>query len=424
MSLFDKNLNVFKSLKPTYTNPRVGYLGRYNADGTIDSDPQSGLAPEFVWVRFSENRGATRIKNLKVRAAWGTPVWVEFNELTREDEVREVHSVLAPEVLGGEIAAAVNTPAVPASVSTPVSATDIQPLSVRPDSASGGLAVRVLAGWVHGVWHDGNELLTLVPTATSGKAAFVCVGIEADGDLVQTLTTNRDPAFSFYAGGKLTTLGGADIQAVMDAAPTTFWLWAFLLTNGATTIDLAKQQDLRLWQNAGAANALSVDDGGTPVTNVTSITFTSGATVTDAGGGVAEVAVTGGGSSLTSHMDQLGSDVTVASSAWSDLLSRSLGAGTWWVQASACGVDSTFVSHFICRLYDGTTTHVSGQATTSGGTYAAQVAISAIITLASTTTIKLQGSTTTGGTTSTFKAATPNVGSGNTATTMICIQIA
>jgi hypothetical protein len=55
---------------------------------------------------------------------------------------------------------------------------------------------------------------------------------------------------------------------------------------GATQIDLSA---------AGGGGSLEVTDGTTTVHPATEIDFTSGATVTDAGGGKAEVAVTGGG---------------------------------------------------------------------------------------------------------------------------------
>lgn len=44
----------------------------------------------------------------------------------------------------------------------------------------------------------------------------------------------------------------------------------------------------------GSGSPLTVTDGITPVVNVTTINFTSGATVTNAGGGQANVALTGG----------------------------------------------------------------------------------------------------------------------------------
>ena len=174
----------------------------------------------------------------------------------------------------------------------------------------------------------------------------------------------------------------------------------------------------------GSGGGITVEEAdGTPsVGSVTKIVVSNG-TLTDNGGG--EVAlVTGGGSgTLTSYQDQLGSDVTVASSTWSDLLSRSLAAGTWLITASACGSDTTYASHFIARLSDGSTHYASGQSTSAAGAYAVQVALTAIITLGSTTTIKLQGTSPSVGSTSKFKAATPNDSSGNNATTMTCVKI-
>lgn len=249
MSLFDKNVDAFRQLKPTFTNKRLGKLGRYDDSGNIDPDISSGLTADYSWVRFNDDRAANRVKNLRVRREWGVSVWVEYNELTKEDEVREVHSILAPAQFGGEVAAALNAPAIPANVSTPVAAVDLEALAVRPDSTSGGLVVRILAGQTpHNNYQDGSTQVTLVPTATAGKTAFACIGIDADNAVVQTLSTDRAVTYPFFDGnGNLTTTGWADIQTVMDADRDTFWLWAFLLSNGATSIDLTKQKDLRLF---------------------------------------------------------------------------------------------------------------------------------------------------------------------------------
>lgn len=48
--------------------------------------------------------------------------------------------------------------------------------------------------------------------------------------------------------------------------------------------------------SGGSGSPLTVTDGITPVVNVTTLNFTSGATVTNAGGGQANVALTGGAS--------------------------------------------------------------------------------------------------------------------------------
>jgi hypothetical protein len=49
----------------------------------------------------------------------------------------------------------------------------------------------------------------------------------------------------------------------------------------------------------GSAGPLAVTDGTTTVSAVSAIDFTSGATVTDLGGGMAGVAITGGGGGRT-----------------------------------------------------------------------------------------------------------------------------
>lgn len=386
MPLNEQVLSAFRALRPTFTGKRPGKLGKYNDDGTPNADISAGLSSDYSWVRFNDDRAATRVKNIKVRREWGTDVWVEYNELTKEDEVREVHSILAPAVLGGDLAAAMNTPAVPANVSTPVSATDIQPLAVRPDATNGGLVVRILSGWAHGEWHDGSELLTLVPTATASKTAFVCVGIDSAGDPVQTLTANRAPTFPFYDGnGALTTTGAADIETVIAADPTTFWLWAFLLPNAVTAIDLTKQQDLRLWQ----------------------VPETSG----------------GGGGSLTSSSTALTGAVTLTSAnTYYDVLSLSLAAGTWLINTyAATGLAAGEV--YYGKLWDGSTVYASAQMFVINGAVGT-LTFSALVTLGSTTTVKLSVAST--GTSKTIEPTiyANNTGATSTSTQLIAVKIA
>lgn len=249
MSLFDQNLSIFKALKPTYTRKRIGCLGRYTANGAPDPDPRADLPPDYVWVRFDGDRGATRVKNLRVRAAWGTPVWVEFNELTREDEVREVHGVLAPVAFGGAVAAALNVPAIPASLSPPTPARDILPGGVFADE-NGGLRVRVLPMWSPGgAWWDGTTLLALTPTATANRKSMRVIGIDPLTNSATTaLTADRGVAVNLIADGMPTAQGAADLQTVIDAQPEIFWVGAVELAHDATAINPAKIADLRFWR--------------------------------------------------------------------------------------------------------------------------------------------------------------------------------
>lgn len=386
MPLNEQVLSAFRALRPTFTNKRMGKLGRYDGSGNPDPDISAELTPDYSWVRFNDDRAANRVKNLNVRREWGTPVWVEFNELTREDEVREVHGILAPAIYGGEVAAALNTAAIPANVSTPVSATDIQPLAVRPDATNGGLVVRILSGWAHGEFHDGSELLTLVPTSTSSKTAFVCVGIDSAGDPVQTLTTDRVPTYPFYDGnGSLTTTGAADIETVIAADPTTFWLWAFLLPNATTAIDMTKQQDLRLWQ----------------------VPETSG----------------GGGGSLTSSSTALTGAVTLTSAnTYYDVLSLSLAAGTWLINTyAATGLAGG--EAYYGKLWDGSTVYASAQLYVLSGAVGS-LAFTALVTLGSTTTVKLSAASS--GTSKTIEPTiyANNTGATDTSTQLIAVKIA
>jgi len=262
MSLFDQNLKIFKAIKPTYTRKRLGLLGRYNDDGSIDPDVRSGLSTDNNWVRFADNRGATRVKNLKVRAEWGTPVWVEYNELTREDEVREVHAVLAPQTFGGALAAALNTPHIPASVSTPIRAGDLIPGGVFADEG-GGLVVRVMPTWSPGgAWWDGLTLITLTPTATANRKSFCVVGIHPLTNAHTTaLTADRGLAAALISEGVPTTAGAADIKAIIDANPTIFWVGAVELAHGTTAIDPARIVDVRLWNLPTLAGANGTSAG-------------------------------------------------------------------------------------------------------------------------------------------------------------------
>ena len=249
MSLFDKNLNGFRAMRPPYTRKRIGYLGRYNADGSIDPDPRSGLPADYVWVRFNGDRGGTRVKNLRVRAEWGTPVWVEFNELTREDEVREVHSLLAPQAFGGAIAAALNVPAIPAGVSTPTTARDIIPGGLFADT-SGGLIVRIMPTWTpFGTWWSGDTLIELAATSTASSRSFVLVGLTSTGLVTTTLSTDRSLTYPHVDGdGNLAADGAADILTAMSTNLAVWWVAAVLLANGATEVDSTRIYDLRFWQ--------------------------------------------------------------------------------------------------------------------------------------------------------------------------------
>jgi len=102
-------------------------------------------------------------------------------------------------------------------------------------------------------------------------------------------------------------LGLADVQEIVTAATSTDApVFAVKLVNGQATIS---QDDLNndgwpLQQYVSLSNAgasLTVEDGTTTITNVTKVKFTSGATVTNTGGGEADVAISGGGTTVAAR---------------------------------------------------------------------------------------------------------------------------
>ena len=134
-----------------------------------------------------------------------------------------------------------------------------------------------------------------------------------------------------------------------------------------------------------------------------------------------------GGGSLPNETASLGSDVQLpVSGTYYDGPEVSLTAGTWLVTGHfTFQRTATTATQWIGRISDGTNHHASGQAyvqSVSGGT--TQMGMSAIITLGSTTTIKLQATTNAGNTACLMKAETPASGSGNNATRINAVRLA
>ena len=129
--------------------------------------------------------------------------------------------------------------------------------------------------------------------------------------------------------------------------------------------------------------------------------------------------------SLTNASAFLATDVAMAAAnTWYDGPTVSLAAGTWLVMASATlGRTATTAGHYNIRISTGTTHYASVQQYhASVANNWAALSCNAIVTLASTTTIKLQAA---GSITSdVLKAATANNSSGNNATGLVAVRIA
>ena len=113
-----------------------------------------------------------------------------------------------------------------------------------------------------------------------------------------------------------------------------------------------------------------------------------------------------------------------AANTWYDGPSVALDAGTWLVMASATlGRTTTTAGHYNIRISTGTTHYASVQQYhASVANNWAALSCNAIVTLASTTTIKLQAAGTI--TSDVLKAATANNSSGNNATGLVAVRIA
>lgn len=123
----------------------------------------------------------------------------------------------------------------------------------------------------------------------------------------------------------------------------------------------------------------------------------------------------------------LAADVQLTvTSTWYNGPSVSLWAGTWLVIGHiSFWRTTTTATIWFGRITDGTTHHASSQAyTPSVAGTGANVAMTAIVTLTGTTTIRLQGTTSAGATTALMRAATTANVSGNNATQITAIRLA
>lgn len=130
--------------------------------------------------------------------------------------------------------------------------------------------------------------------------------------------------------------------------------------------------------------------------------------------------------SLTSASSALSADVTMTNaSTWYDGPSVSLGAGTWMIDSCITAQKGSVsgAGDFAARLSDGTTHYASSESAwnTRAGSMTS-ISLSARITLASTTTIKVQAVSSFAA--SAIKAATIYQASGNNASNINAVRIA
>lgn len=135
----------------------------------------------------------------------------------------------------------------------------------------------------------------------------------------------------------------------------------------------------------------------------------------------------GGGGSLSTDQATLGADVTLVSAdTYTDVLSLTLAAGTWLLLAVIHVTNTTTtLMHITARLSETTgPTHYASAGKSEGGQASTSVSIPllALVTLGSSTTIKLQAATT--AIAPIVRAALVQNGNGNNATRFVAIKIA
>lgn len=122
---------------------------------------------------------------------------------------------------------------------------------------------------------------------------------------------------------------------------------------------------------------------------------------------------------------QLSGDVTMTNAnTWYNGPSLSLGAGTWMLSGAALVLGTTVAQDIVVRISDGTNHYASAQFSHGNAVqHAAALSLPrVVVTLAATTTVKVQAASTAAG--CSIKAATTSNGSGNNATWITAERVA
>ena len=134
-----------------------------------------------------------------------------------------------------------------------------------------------------------------------------------------------------------------------------------------------------------------------------------------------------GGTALTTAQNAISGDQAIgAANTFVDGPSVSLVAGTWFIVGHLLVAQSAVTTRVTGRLWDGTTIYdeAESEPTGSSGTDVLQLAFCAIVTLVSTTTLKLSAAVVNLGTSPAIKAnPVDNSGASNRASQIVAVKV-
>lgn len=282
----DQIVSALKGVKSNveYVGRRSARTGKWNTDGTLNTDPTAGLDAGYIWVREGDegDRGLTRALIVRVRDDIADlPIWVGEHSITGELCAIEPRIDSRWLTIYGGALAGLGVPRQPASTNTQLlDSTYITEGRVRASDV-GGLNVAVEGFWYNGVYTPETviDVSANVP-GTSGQSRWVIVYYTPSGATFTAASGTADyrPASAFQESEI------ASISVPNGSIP----LGAFIVTNGETEITAANFRamvDVREWlapRGVITSLALAADSGTSTLNNGDTLTVTGGTALTSA----------------------------------------------------------------------------------------------------------------------------------------------
>lgn len=214
----------------------TGYVGKPNGDGTYTI--YTGYAPGWVYVRLTDAVDGSIAVAIAMNTNLDPSVQVEMERIDGALVIQSAVPAQAARLYGNNAPQAQQAPQQAPPVGYTNKAGGEISLVDGAGNALGGLVVRITPFRHRGGYWDGSTTITLTPTATASKRAWVCVGINTKTNAItQALTANQGVGF--------VEPPRTDVNAVINAYPDVDWRYAVNLANGETSIDAGDLFDLR-----------------------------------------------------------------------------------------------------------------------------------------------------------------------------------